>query len=83
MSENTHTPAPQHVTVDVGGKLMVHGVTKAETAHLEAAGGGGQAEIAGSIGVDMRDFGIDPPDISFTRAEPGVTIELDLKLVHA
>lgn len=76
-------PAGAPVTVDVSGRLTVHGVTKAATAHLEATGGGGQAEIAGSIRVDMRDFAIDPPDISFTRAEPQVTIEFDLKLVHA
>jgi len=31
----------------------------------------------------MRDFAIEPPDISFTKAEPEVTIEFDLKLVHA
>ena len=77
-------PAGATATVDVSGKLTVHGTTKVETAHLEAVGGGGgQAEIAGSMSVDMRDFGIDPPDISFTRAEPQVTIEFDLKLVHA
>ena len=77
-------PAGGTVTVDVAGKLTVHGTTKGETAHLEAvAGAGGEAEIAGSMSVDMRDFGIDPPDISFTRAEPQVTIEFDLKLVHA
>lgn len=77
-------PAGSTLTIDVTGKLTVHGTTKVETAHLEAvAGDGGQAEIAGSMSVDMRDFGIDPPDISFTRAEPQVTIEFDLKLVHA
>jgi hypothetical protein len=31
----------------------------------------------------MRDFAIAPPDISFTHAEPLVTIEYDLKLTHA
>ena len=77
-------PAGGTLTIDVSGKLTVHGTTKVETAHLEAvAGSAGQAEIAGSMSVDMRDFGIDPPDISFTHAEPQVTIEFDLKLVRA
>lgn len=76
-------PSSGPVSVDVPGKLTVHGVTKAVTAHVQASSTGSQAEIVGSMDVDMRDFAIEPPDISFTRAEPGVTIEFDLKLVHA
>lgn len=76
-------PSSGPATVDVIGKLTVHGVTKSVTAHVQAQGGGTQAEVAGSIAVDMRDFAIAPPDISFTRAEPLVTIEYDLKMVHA
>lgn len=76
-------PAAGQVTVDVPGKLTVHGITKQVTAHVQAQQTGSQAEAVGSIAVDMRDFGIDPPDISFTRAEPGVTIEFDLKLARA
>lgn len=75
-------PSSGAVSVDVPGKLTVHGVTKAVTAHVQASSTGSQAEVVGSMDVDMRDFAIDPPDISFTRAEPGVTIEFDLKLVH-
>ncbi len=76
-------PATGPVRVDIPGKLSVHGASKDVTAHVQAQGDGTQAEVAGSIDVDMRDFGIEPPDISFTRAEPLVTIEFDLKLVHA
>jgi len=76
-------PASGPVSLDVNGKLTVHGSTKDVTAHVQAQAGGGQAEVAGSVSVDMRDFGIDPPDISFTRAEPTLTIEYDLKMVHA
>ena len=75
-------PSSGAASVDVPGKLTVHGVTKAVTAHVQATSTGAQAEVVGSIDVDMRDFAIDPPDISFTRAEPGITIEFDLKLVH-
>lgn len=76
-------PAGGPLSLDINGKLTVHGSTKDVTAHVQAQAGGGQAEVAGSISADMRDFGIDPPDISFTRAEPMVTIEYDLKMVHA
>lgn len=75
-------PASGPASIDVAGRLAVHGVTKDVTAHVQAQAGGAQAEVAGSIAVDMRDFDIAPPDISFTRAEPLVTIEYDLKLVH-
>jgi polyisoprenoid-binding protein YceI len=76
-------PAGGPVTVDVGGNLSVHGATNRVVAHVQAQESGGQAEAAGTISVDMRDFGIDPPDISFTKAEPQITIEYDLKLVHS
>ncbi len=76
-------PAGGTATVDISGKLTVHGTTKVEAAHVQATGSGTQAEVAGSIDVDMRDFGIDPPDISFTKAEPQVTIEFDLRLTHS
>ena len=76
-------PSSGPASVDVAGKLTVHGVTRDVTAHVLAQAGGAQAEVAGSIAVDMRDFAIAPPDISFTHAEPLVTIEYDLKLVHA
>lgn len=76
-------PKDGPATVDVAGKLTVHGITKAVTAHLQAVDDGTQAELAGSMTVDMRDFAIEPPDISFTKAEPQVTIEFDLKLVRS
>ena len=76
-------PASGPVSVDVPGKLTVHGVTRDVTAHVRAQATGTSAEVAGTIAVDMRDFAIDPPDISFTRAQPAVTIEYDLKLIHA
>jgi len=75
-------PAGGPVSVEVNGKLTLHGVTRDVTAHVHAQSAGSQAEIAGSITVDMRDFGIDPPSISFTRSEPVATIEYDLKMTH-
>ena len=76
-------PASGPATVDIQGKLTVHDITRQVTAHVQATGAGTTAEAAGSISVDMRDFAIEPPSISFTTAEPQVTIEFDLKLTHA
>ena len=71
------------VSVTVAGTLKVHGVTKAVTAQLQAQRTVTGIEIAGSINVDMRDFNVEVPSISFTRAEPGVVIEYHLLLVRA
>jgi polyisoprenoid-binding protein YceI len=76
-------PASGPATIDIPGRLMVHGITKQVTAHVQATGAGTTAEAAGSLSVDMRDFAIEPPSISFTTAEPQVTIEFDLQLTHA
>jgi len=70
-------------TVDIPGKLTVHGITKQVTAHVQAKGAGSTAEAAGSMSVDMRDFAVEPPSISFTTAEPQVVIEFALQLTHA
>ena len=75
--------APGPVTLDVSGKLSVHGVTKTVTTHMQAQATDAGIELAGSITVDMRDYGIDPPDISFTKAESSVLIEYHLVLVRA
>jgi hypothetical protein len=66
----------------IAGRLS-SGITRQVTANVQAEANGAQGEIAGSINLDMRDFAIEPPDISFTRAEPLVTIEYDLKMVRA
>lgn len=68
------------------GRCFFHTQAKGRRANSPAPplpSEGSGAEVAGSMTVDMRDFAIDPPSISFTQAEPAVTIEFDLKLVHA
>ena len=70
-------------TLSVNGKLNVHGVTKPVIAQVQVQLSGSQVEIAGSIDVDMRDFAIAPPDISFTTAEPQAVIEFRLLLDRA
>jgi polyisoprenoid-binding protein YceI len=71
------------ITVTVAGKLTVHGVTKPVTTQLQAQRNAGGVEVAGSMNVDMRDFGVEVPSISFTKAESGVVIEYHLQLVRA
>ena len=71
------------VSITVSGKLTVHGVTKSVTTQLQAQRSTSGIEVAGSINVDMRDFGVEVPSISFTQAQPGVVIEYHLILVHA
>ena len=74
---------PGPVQVEVPGRLSAHGVTKAVTAEVQAQLSGAQIEVVGTINIDMRDFGIDPPDISFTKAEPGLVVEYHLFLSRA
>jgi polyisoprenoid-binding protein YceI len=69
--------------LSIDGKLKVHGFTKPEVAQVQVQLSGSQIEIAGSINVDMRDFAIAPPDISFTTAEPQAVIEFHLLLERA
>lgn len=71
------------VSISVAGNLTVHGATKPVTTQLQVQLNGAQLEAAGSMTVDMRDFNIAPPDISFTKAEPAVVIEYHLLLLHA
>ena len=70
------------VSITASGSLTVHGVTKPVTAGFQAQLNGSDVEVAGSMTVDMRDFGIEVPAISFTTAQPAVVIEFHLLLVH-
>lgn len=75
--------ASQAISVSAPGRLTVHGTTKPVMANFQAQLSGSNVEVAGSMTVDMRDFGIEVPDISFTTAQPMVVIEFDLMLVHS
>lgn len=70
------------VSIAVSGHLTVHGVTRPVTATVQAQISGSNVEVAGAMTVDMRDFGIEVPSISFTTAQPMVVIEFQLQLVH-
>ena len=84
--EATNAPLPaaaaegQTVTITVPGQLTVHGVTKSVTAKLQLRVSGDVAQIAGTIATSMDDFGVSRPTAPFVTVEPGVTIEVALKL---
>lgn len=71
------------VSITVAGTLKVHGVSKPVTTQFQAQRNATGVEVAGSINVDMRDFGVEVPSISFTTAQPGVVIEYHLLFVRA
>ena len=71
------------ISVPASGRLTIRGVTKPVRADIQAQLSGSDVELAGSMTVDMRDFGIEVPDISFTTAQPIVAIEFHLLLAHS
>jgi polyisoprenoid-binding protein YceI len=84
----TSTSVPGAVTttpvdVTVPGKLTIHGVTKDVTATAKAQMVGDKIEIAGSVAIDMSDYGVSPPQVPFTTVDPMGTVEFDLFLTKA
>ena len=50
-------------------------MTRDVTATLQVQQSGNQVQVAGQIPTDMTQFGISPPQIGFTKVQPGVTID--------
>jgi polyisoprenoid-binding protein YceI len=73
----------QQVSVSVPGKLTIHGVTKDVTATAKAQMTGGKIEIAGSVSINMTDYGISPPSVGFTTSDSQVTIGFDIFLTKS
>jgi len=71
------------VTLSVPGKLTVHGVTRDATATVTVQVAGDTAQVAGSLKIDMTDFGVQPPQIGFTNVEAATTIEFQLVLARS
>jgi polyisoprenoid-binding protein YceI len=74
------TPAQgQAVKGDASGKLTIHGQTRDVTIPLEGRWDGATAEVAGSLGINMPDYGITPPKLGPVQAiQDQATIELRL-----
>ena len=77
----TVTSAPVDVTVP--GKLTIHGVTRDVSVSAKAQTVGDKLEIAGTLSINMSDYGVSPPQAPFVTVDPTATIEFDLFLTRA
>src|ERR1700730_11005130 len=73
----------QPVDVSLPGSLTIHGVTKNVTATAKAQLTGNKVEVAGSLAIDMTDYGVRPPSVPFTTVDSQVTIEVQLFLTKS
>lgn len=71
------------VTVQVPGKLTIHGVTRDVTVSIQAQRNGDLVEAAGSIPVAMADYRVSPPQLPITAVEDHLTVEFKLELARA
>jgi polyisoprenoid-binding protein YceI len=71
------------VDVSAPGKLTIHGVTKDATATAKAQEVGDKVEIAGTLTINMTDYGVSPPQAPFVTVDPTATIEFDIFLTKA
>ena len=72
------TSSPVDVTLP--GKLTIHGVTKDVTATAHAQVVGDKIEIAGTLMINMADYGVSPPQAPFVTVDPMATVEFDVFL---
>jgi polyisoprenoid-binding protein YceI len=70
----------QSVTISVPGQLTIHGATKTVTATVQLKVSGSAAQAAGSIAINMGDYGVSPPRAPFTTVQTAVTIEFQVNL---
>ena len=73
----------QPVDVSLPGSLTIHGVTKNVTATAKAQLTGNKVEVAGSLAIDMTDYGVRPPSVPFTTVDSQVTIEFHIFLTKS
>jgi polyisoprenoid-binding protein YceI len=81
----TSASVPASVTsgkadITVPGTLTIHGVAKNVTVTGQAQVVGDKIEVAGSVAINMADYGVSPPQVPFTAVDPTATIEFDLFL---
>ncbi len=76
----TATSTSAQVDVSAPGKLTIHGVSKDVTAAAKAQVVGDKVEIAGTLTVNMTDYGVSPPQAPFVTVDPTATIEFDIFL---
>jgi polyisoprenoid-binding protein YceI len=60
------------------GKLTIHGTTRDVDVPMTGQVTGDRIEVVGSIGIDMTDYGVQPPSLQFTSVQPKLTIAFHL-----
>ena len=60
------------------GKLTIHGTTKNVDIPMTGQVTGDKIEVVGSVGIDMTDYGVQPPSLQFTSVQPQVKIAFHL-----
>jgi polyisoprenoid-binding protein YceI len=71
------------VDVTAPGKLTIRGVPHDVTATAKAQVVGDRIEIAGTLTINMADYGVTPPQVPFTAVDSTVTIEFDVFLARS
>jgi polyisoprenoid-binding protein YceI len=70
----------QTITVAVPGTFTIHGVARPARANAQVRMAGGAVQAAGTIDIDMTQFGVTPPKIAFAESDPQVTVDFMLIL---
>jgi polyisoprenoid-binding protein YceI len=60
------------------GQLTIHGTTKTVDIPMTGQVTGDKIEVVGSVGIDMTDYGVQPPSLQFTSVQPKLTIAFHL-----
>jgi polyisoprenoid-binding protein YceI len=76
------TVTSAQVDVSAPGKLTIHGVTRDVTITAKAQVVGDKLEIAGTLTINMTDYGVSPPRAPFVTVDPTATIEFHLFLTR-
>ena len=67
------------VKATINGRLTIHGVTRDVAVPVDAQLKAGVLEVVGRLGINMKDYGIDPPEIpDFVKADDDGAFEFKL-----
>jgi hypothetical protein len=74
----------QGATVDVTllGTFTVHGIARTVRGTSQVRAAGGRVQAAGSIPLDMTEFGVTPPHIAFAQSDAQLTVDFQLLLAR-
>ena len=61
---------------DIEGKLNLHGVTRTVRVHYSANGSNNKATVAGTVHVNMKEFGINVPSYLGVTVKPDVDVSV-------